>query len=89
MPKNIQPSKVVSKLCYVTTFHSDLAFILMERRYVTLHHMFFDAHEVEDKLVDCGMLSDRIENDEWNFVEHYTVEEQEKVDLHLDPCQYE
>jgi hypothetical protein len=61
----------------------------MERRSVTLQQMFFDAHEIEDNLLACGKLSDQIENDEWNVVEHETVHEQEGVDLHPDPFQHE
>ena len=48
MPKAIQPPEVVARLCSATTFHLDLTFLLMERRFVTLQHIFDDAQEIED-----------------------------------------
>jgi hypothetical protein len=57
MPKRIQPSKVVAMLCYATTFHPDLSFLLMERRSATLQQMFNDAQEVEDNLQAYGKIS--------------------------------
>jgi hypothetical protein len=57
MPTNIHPSEVVSRLCYATNFHLDLAFVLMERRFVTLQHMFNVAKEVEDNIQACAKIS--------------------------------
>lgn len=50
MPKEIQPFEASTRLCYATTFHPDLSFLLMERQYVTLQQIFFDAQEIEDNL---------------------------------------
>lgn len=43
IPKEIQPLEGAAKPCYVATFHSDLALCLLERKSVSLQHMFSDA----------------------------------------------
>jgi hypothetical protein len=50
MPKGIQPPKAAAKLCYATTLHPDVSFLLMERRSKSFQQMFSDAQEVEDNL---------------------------------------
>ena len=45
IPKEIQPSETASRLCYATSFHSDIALHLMERKFMALHQMFNDAQE--------------------------------------------
>jgi hypothetical protein len=56
MPKEIQRPEVVARLCYATTFHSDLTFLLMKGRNVTLQQMFDDAQEIEDNFQACQKL---------------------------------
>ena len=43
MPKEIQPLVGVAKLHYVDSFDSDFAFLLRERKLVSLPIMFQDA----------------------------------------------
>jgi hypothetical protein len=43
IPKRIQPSEVSAMLCYATTFHPNISFILMERRAKSLQQMFSDS----------------------------------------------
>ena len=50
MPKEIQPLENTAKLYYATTFPPELSLILLERKSVTLQHMFIDCLEVEDNL---------------------------------------
>ena len=89
MPKEIQPTEAVAKLCYATTFHPDLSFLLMERRLVTLQQMFSDAQEVEDNFEAYGKLLDQIGIEELNSEKQESEHKREGVDSHLDPCHHE
>jgi hypothetical protein len=87
--KKSNPMKLFPCCVMQHLFIHRLAFLLMERRYVTLQQMIFYAQEIEDNLLTCGKLSDQIENDEWNVQEHETIIELEGVDLHPNPFQHE
>ena len=50
MPKGVQPPENVAKLHYAATFPPDMSLLLLERKSVTLQHMFIDCLEVEDNL---------------------------------------
>ena len=50
MPKEIQPLENTAKLYYATNFPLELSFLLLERKFVTLQHMFIDCLEVEDNI---------------------------------------
>jgi hypothetical protein len=89
LPKEIQPTEVVAMLHYATTFHPDLSFLLMERRYKTLQQMFDDAQEVEDNLQACQRLQNQnlesvanTEND--GVAEEHEIVHKQEVDLHPD-----
>jgi hypothetical protein len=84
MPKRIQPSEVAAMLCYATTFHPNLSFLLMERRSKSLQQMFSDAHEVEDNLRACGKFLEQIQNEELDVEEHGSECEQKVVDLNFE-----
>ena len=56
MPKEVQPPEVVSMLHYVTTFQSDLSFLLMERKSMSFYHIFNNAQEVADNIQACKEL---------------------------------
>jgi hypothetical protein len=71
-------------LCYATTFHPDLSFLLMERRSSTLQQMFNDAQEVEYNLQDHGKISEQIRNEELVDVEHESDHEQKVIDLNFE-----
>jgi hypothetical protein len=94
LPKEVQPPEVVAMLHYVTTFQSDLFFLMMERKSMSLQQMFNHAKEVEDNLQACQKPQNRnlksVENTENDGVteEHEVVHKQE-VDLHLDLFQHE
>ena len=50
MPKEVQPLENAAKIYYTTTFPPELSLLLLERKSVTLQHMFIDCLEVEDNL---------------------------------------
>ena len=50
MPKEIQPLENAAKLYYATTFPPQLSLLFLERKSVTLQHMFIDSLEVEDNI---------------------------------------
>jgi hypothetical protein len=56
LPKEIQPTEVVSMLQYATTLHPDLSFLLMERKPVTLQQMFNDAQEIQHNILACEQI---------------------------------
>ena len=56
MPKDIQPPEATTRLCYATSLHSYLNFLLIKRRYVTLQQMFDDAQEIEENFQACQKL---------------------------------
>jgi hypothetical protein len=69
MSKEIQHPKGIAKLCYATTFHSDLALLLLERKSVSLQQMSSDAQEVQDNLRASGKFSEKIEEEELDIKE--------------------
>ena len=50
MQKEIQPLENSAKLYYATTFPPELSLLLLERKSITLQHMFIDCLEVEDNI---------------------------------------
>ena len=69
IPKDIQPLEGISKLYYATYFHSYLSLLFLERKFVSLRHMFSDAQEIEDNLQACGKISQQIEEQEFDVEE--------------------
>ena len=59
MPKEIQPLKNTTKIYYATTFPPELSLLLLERKSVTLYHMFIDCLVVEDNLRVTKKISDQ------------------------------
>ena len=94
LPKEVQPPETAAMLHYVTTFQSDLSFLLMERKSTSLQQMFNNAQEVEDNLQACQSLQNQnlksVSNTKNDGVaeEHEIVHKQE-VDLHPDLCHHE
>jgi hypothetical protein len=88
LPKEIQPTEAAAMLHYETTFHPYLSFLLMERRYKTLQHMFDDAQEVEDNLQACQRMKNQnlesVENTKNDGVEEEHEIVHKQVDLHPD-----
>jgi hypothetical protein len=81
-------------LHYVTTFQSDLSFLLMERKSMSLQQMFNNAQEVEDNLQACQRRQNQnlksvanTEND--GVAEEHEVVHKQEVDLHPDLFQHE
>jgi hypothetical protein len=72
-------------MSYATSFHLDISFHLMERRYVTLQQMFNDAQEVEYNLQACEKLQNQILEEVSNVEEQENEHDQQIVDLHIDP----
>ena len=62
MPEEIQPPEGTAKLYYAMAFHSDFSFYLLKRKSVSLQQMFSNAQEVEDNLIACGKLSNKLED---------------------------
>jgi hypothetical protein len=56
LPKEVQPPKVATMVHYVTTFQSNLSFLLMERKSMSLQQMFNNAQEVEDNIQACKQI---------------------------------
>ena len=50
MRKEIQPLENTAKLYYATNFPPQLSLLLLERKSITLQHMFIDCLEVEDNV---------------------------------------
>ena len=50
MPKEIQPLEGPAKFYYASTFPPELSFLILDRKLVTLQHMFIDSLEVEDNI---------------------------------------
>ena len=59
MPKGIQPLENAAKIHYAPAFHPEMSLLLMERKSVTLKHMFMDCLEVEDNLRMSTIFSDQ------------------------------
>ena len=59
MPKGIQPLENDTKLHYADTFPPELSLLLLERKSVTLQHMFIDCLEVEDNIRMSKRISDQ------------------------------
>jgi hypothetical protein len=94
LPKEVQPLEVAAMLHYVTTFQSDLSFLLMERKSMSLQQMFNNAQEVEDNLQACQSLQNQnlksvanTEND--GVAEEHEIVHKQEVDLHPDLCHHE
>jgi hypothetical protein len=94
LSKEVQPPKVADMLHYVTTFQSDLYFLLMERNSMSLQQMFNNAQEVEENLQACQRPQNHnlksvanTEND--GVVEEHEIVHKQEVDLHLDLCHHE
>ena len=73
MPKEIQPLEGAPKLHYVSTFLLKLSFFILERKLVTLQHMFIDSLEVQDNITMSRKVSnqdrDNIIEEELELVE--------------------
>jgi hypothetical protein len=80
LPKEVQPPKVVVILHYVTTFQSDLSFIFMDRKSMSLQQMFNNAQEVEENIQACKQIL----YEELDAKEHENEYEQRIVDLNLE-----
>jgi hypothetical protein len=80
LPKEIQPTEVVSFLHYATTFHPDLSFLLMETRSKSLQQMFNDAQEIQHNIQACK----HILNEELDAKQHDSEYEQKTVYLDLE-----
>ena len=63
IPKEIQPLENAAKLYYATTFPPELYFLHLDRKLVTLQHMFIDSLEVEDNLRMSKKNSDQDSGD--------------------------
>jgi hypothetical protein len=94
LPKEVQPPEVVAMLHYVTTFQSDLSFLLMERKSMSLQQMFNNAQEVEDNLQACQRPQNQnlksvanTEND--GVAEEHEIVHKQEADLHPDLFQHE
>ena len=79
MPKEIQPLENAAKIYYATNFPPQLALLLLERKSVTLQHVFIDYLEVEDNRRLSKFFSDQDNGDkmekELELVERYEQEE--------------
>jgi hypothetical protein len=80
MPKEVQPPEVASMLHYVTTFQSDLSFLLMERKSMSLQQMFNNAQEVADNIQACKKLQNQFLDEELKAEEPETVHNMQEVD---------
>jgi hypothetical protein len=80
LPKEIQPTEVVAMLHYATTLHSNLSFLLMERRPKSLQQMFNNAQEIQHNIQAC----EQIQNEGSDAQEHESEYEQETVDYNLE-----
>jgi hypothetical protein len=94
LPKEVQPLEVTTMLHYVTTFQSELSFLLMERKSTSLQQIFNNAQEVEDNLQACQSLQNQnlksvanTEND--GVAEEHEIVHKQEVDLHPDLCHHE
>ena len=63
MPKEIQPLENAAKLYYANTFPPELSLLLLERKSITLQHMFIDCLEVQDNLRLSENISDQDSGD--------------------------
>ena len=61
--KEIQPLENTAKLYYATNFPPQMSLLLLERKSITLHHMFIDCLEVEDNLRMSKKISDQDSGD--------------------------
>ena len=50
MPKDIQPLEGLEIFYYASTFPPKLSFLILDRKSITLQHMFIDSLEVEDNI---------------------------------------
>ena len=66
MTTDIRPSKDTSKIYYIASQCSYVAFYLRERRSPTLEDMLVDAEEIEKQLWFHEQLSRQIGNDGMN-----------------------
>jgi hypothetical protein len=80
LPKEVQPPEVVSMLHYVTTFQSDLSFLLMERKSMSLQQMFNNAQEVADNIQACKELQNQILDEKLKAEEPETVHNMQEAD---------
>jgi hypothetical protein len=80
LPKEVQPPEAAAMLHYVTTFQSDLSFLLMERNSMYFQHMFNNAHEVEDNIQACKELQNQILDEKLKAEKPKTVHNMKKVD---------
>lgn len=84
MPEEIQPPEGTAKLYYAMAFHSDFSFYLLKRKSVSLQQMFSNAQEVEDNLIACGKLSDKLEDEALSLKKCENRHgQQEEADLEL------
>ena len=87
MPKEIRPLEDAAKLCYALTFPQELSLLLLERKSVTLQHMFIDCLEVEgnlrmSKIIAKGDSVNEMDK-EIDLVEQH--EQKETFSLHFKP----
>ena len=64
MPKEVQPLENAAKIYYAAAFSPHLSLLLLERKSITLHHMFADCLEVEENLNMSKKLSGQDYGDE-------------------------
>ena len=57
MPKEVQLLENAAKIYYATTFPPELSLVLLERKSITMQHMFIDCLEVEENLKMSKNLS--------------------------------
>ena len=58
---NIKPSPGADKLHYVESFDNDFALLLRERKSVSIPVMFTDSLELEDNMMACGKIKQRVD----------------------------
>ena len=50
MPKEVQPFENDAKIYYAATFPPELSLLILERKSITMQHMFTNCLEVEENL---------------------------------------
>ena len=73
LPKEVQPPGVAAMLHYVTTFQSDLYFLMMERKSMSLQQMFNNAQDFADNIQACKKLKNQFFDEELKAEEPETV----------------
>ena len=70
MPLEIRPTETTTMIYYVMSLHSELALLLLERKYSSLRSLFEDAQELEENIHASRMIR------EWVYFENMQAHEQ-------------